>query len=58
LGVVGMVDTTNFDGNTSLAVGACYMPIEVTPDGDRVYVMDVRANIIRVLMIQDQNEKL
>lgn|GEM_PF-2128233 len=58
LGVVGMVDTTNFDGNTSAAAAACYMPIEVTPDGDRVYVMDVRANIIRVLMIQDQNEKL
>lgn len=49
LGFVGWVDTTKFDRGSRLAAMSCYIPIEVSADGDRVYVMDVRANFIRVL---------
>jgi hypothetical protein len=49
LGVVGYVDTTEFDNGSRLAAQTCYIPIEVSPDASRVYVMDVRANLIRVL---------
>lgn len=52
LGVVGLVDTTKFDRGSRLASQSCYIPIEVAPDGERVYVMDVRANIVRVLEIE------
>ena len=49
LGVVGYVDTTEFDRGSRLAAQTCYIPIEVNKDASRVYVMDVRANLIRVL---------
>ena len=49
LGVVGYVDTTEFDRGSKLAAQTCYIPIEVNKDASRVYVMDVRANLIRVL---------
>jgi hypothetical protein len=49
LGVVGYVDTTEFDSGSRLAAQTCYIPIEVNKDASRVYVMDVRANLIRVL---------
>jgi hypothetical protein len=49
LGMVGYVDTTKFDGGSRLAAQSCYIPVEVADDGKRVYVMDVRAQIIRVL---------
>ncbi len=49
LGVVGYVDTTEFDRGSRLAAQTCYIPIEVNMDASRVYVMDVRANLIRVL---------
>jgi len=49
LGLVGYVDTTKFDGGSALAAASCYIPIEVNADASRIYVMDVRAQIIRVL---------
>lgn len=49
LGVVGYVDTTEFDRGSKLAAQTCYIPIEVNKDASRVYVVDVRANLIRVL---------
>lgn len=49
LGLVGYVDTTKFDRGSRLAAMSCYIPVEVSADGDRVYIMDVRANYIRVL---------
>jgi hypothetical protein len=49
LGLVGYVDTTKFDNGSQLAAQSCYIPIEVNHDASRIYVMDVRAAIIRVL---------
>lgn len=49
LGLVGHVDTTKFDQGSSLAAASCYIPVEVNADASRIYVMDVRAHIIRVL---------
>ncbi len=49
LGLVGYVDTTKFDGGSQLAAQSCYIPMEVNHDASRLYVMDVRAHIIRVL---------
>lgn len=49
LGLVGYVDTTKFDNGSALAAQSCYIPIEVNADASRIYVMDVRAHIIRVL---------
>lgn len=50
LGLVGYVDTTKFDRGSRLAAMSCYIPIEVAANEDRIYVMDVRANFIRVLV--------
>jgi hypothetical protein len=49
LGLVGYVDTTKFDNGSMLAAMSCYIPVEVANDSKRIYVMDVRANFIRVL---------
>ena len=49
LGLVGYVDTTKFDNGSQLAAQSCYIPMEVNADASRIYVMDVRAAIIRVL---------
>lgn len=49
LGLVGYVDTTKFDNGSMLAAMSCYIPVEVARDGRRIFVMDVRANFIRVL---------
>ncbi len=49
LGLVGYVDTTVFDRGSRLAAQSCYIPIEVNRDASRIFVMDVRAHIIRVL---------
>ena len=49
LGFVGYVDTTKFDRGSRLAAQSCYIPIEVSKDESRIYVMDVRAHFIRVL---------
>ena len=49
LGLVGYVDTTKFDNGSALAAQSCYIPIEVNADASRIYIMDVRAHIIRVL---------
>lgn len=53
LGVVGYVDTTKFDRGSHLASISCYIPIEVSKDASHIYVMDVRANVIRVLAERD-----
>ena len=55
LGVVGYVDTTIFDRGSRLAAVSCYIPIEVSKDASHIYVMDVRANVIRVL---EEREKV
>ena len=49
LGFVGYVDTTEFDKGSGLASQSCYIPIEVGQDAERIYVMDVRDFIVRVL---------
>ena len=48
-GLVGYVDTTKFDRGSKLASMSCYIPMEVSADRKRIYVLDIRANIIRVL---------
>lgn len=50
LGLVGYVDTTKFDSGGVVAATSCYIPMEVNADASRIYVMDVRAAIIRVLV--------
>lgn len=57
LDFVGYVDTTEFDGGSRLAAQSCYIPIEVNLDASRIYIMDVRAHIIRVLATRDENGK-
>jgi hypothetical protein len=47
--LIGYVDTTKFDQGSRLASMSCYIPVEVAPDGKRIYVMDVRTRVIRVL---------
>ena len=47
--LIGYVDTTKFDRGSRVASLSCYIPVEVGPGGDRIYVMDVRARSIRVL---------
>jgi len=49
LGFVGYIDTTEYDKGSGLASQSCYIPIEVASDEERIYVMDVREHIIRVL---------
>jgi hypothetical protein len=44
------VDTTRFDQGSALAAASCYIPIEVGKDAKRIYIMDVRAFIVRVLV--------
>ena len=55
LGMVGYVDTTKFDRGSRLASQSCYIPVEVNHDASRIYVMDVRAHIIRVLAENAEN---
>ena len=47
--LIGYVDTTKFDRGSRVAAASCYIPVEVSPDGIHIFVMDVRANSIRVL---------
>ena len=49
LGLVGYVGLQRFTRAGGLAASCSNMAIAVTPDGSRVYVMDVKNNIIRVL---------
>ena len=49
LGLVGYVDTTKFDRGNRVAAQSCYIPSEVDKDGNRIYVLDIRKHIIRVL---------
>jgi Ca2+-binding EF-hand superfamily protein len=49
LGLVGYLDVERFTRGGVIAASCCHMPIAVTPDGDRVYVTDVKENTIRVL---------
>ena len=49
LGIVGYLDVAQFTRGSTFASMCCYIPIAVTPDGKRVYVTDVKENIIRVL---------
>ncbi len=47
--LVGYVDTQRFRRGSSMASACSNMALAVTPDGDRVYVMDYQNNRIRVL---------
>ena len=49
LQLIGYVDTTKFDRGSRVAATSCYIPVEMSPEGDRIYVMDVRSHSIRVL---------
>ncbi|MHC4994703.1 MAG: NHL repeat-containing protein, partial [Planctomycetota bacterium] len=52
-GLVGYVDTTKFDRGSRLAAASCYIPVEVSDDGSRIFIMDVRKYFIRVLVRKD-----
>ena len=49
LGLVGYVDTTKFIEGSTLAASTCYIPIEVGDNGDRIFIVDARLGVIRVL---------
>jgi hypothetical protein len=49
LGLVGYVGTTRFTKAGHLAASCSNIAIAVTPSGSRVYVMDYKNNLIRVL---------
>ena len=56
LGLVGYFDTERFSRGGRVASSCCHIPIAVTPDGERVYVTDVKENIIRVLQKSYETE--
>ncbi len=47
--LVGYVDTVEYDDASTLAAQACYIPVEVSLDGRKVFVVDIRWGKIRVL---------
>ena len=49
LDLVGYVDTNRFEHGSGLAASCSNIAIAVTPDGQRVYVMDYKNSMIRVL---------
>jgi len=49
LGLVGYVGVDRFDRAGHFAASCSNIAIAVTPDGSRVYVMDYRNNVVRVL---------
>ena len=49
LGLVGYVGVERFSNAGRLAASCSNIAIAVTPDGERVYVMDFKNNLIRVL---------
>jgi hypothetical protein len=49
LDLVGYVDTDRFEHGSGFAASCSNIAIAVTPDGKRVYVMDYRNSLIRVL---------
>jgi hypothetical protein len=49
LGLVGYVGTHRFERGSGLAASCSNMAIAVTPDAERVFVMDYRSKSIRVL---------
>ncbi len=53
LGLVGYVDVQRFQSAGALAASCSNMALAVTPDGGRVYVMDYKGNMIRVLEKKD-----
>jgi hypothetical protein len=49
LGLVGYVGVDRFQSASQLAASCSNLAIAVTPGGDRVYLVDVKHNLIRVL---------
>lgn len=49
LGLVGYIGVERFTQASGLAASCSNIAIAVTPDGERVYVMDYKQNLIRVL---------
>jgi peroxiredoxin len=49
LGLVGYVGVDRFQSASQLAASCSNLAIAVTPDGDRVYLVDVKHSLIRVL---------
>jgi len=49
LALVGYVGVQRFERAGPLAASCSNMALAVTPDGGRVYVMDYKGNMIRVL---------
>ncbi len=47
LGFVAYVGVKRWTGARS---DSCYIPIEITADGKRMYVMDIRGNVVRVMV--------
>lgn len=53
LGLVGYVGTHRFTRTGGVASSCSNISIAVTPDGSRVYVMDIKNKLIRVLQKKD-----
>ena len=53
LGLLGYTGVERFTRAGSLAASCSNIAIAVTSDGKRVYVMDYKANLIRVLQKKD-----
>jgi sugar lactone lactonase YvrE len=53
LGLAGYIGVERFTNAGRLAASCSNIAIAVTPDGTRVYVMDVKNNLIRVLQKKD-----
>jgi hypothetical protein len=53
LGLVGYVGVDRFQNASQLAASCSNMAIAITPNGDRVYLVDVKHNCIRVLEKKD-----
>ena len=54
LSLVGYVATQRFERAGHLASSCSNIAIAVTPDGNRVYVMDYKNNLVRVLQKEDK----
>lgn len=49
LGLVGYIDTQRYNRGSMMASACSYVPLAVTSDGNRIYVTDVKDNIVRIL---------
>ena len=56
LGLIGYVGTERFNRAGGLASSCSNIAIAVAPDGGKIYVMDYKENLIRVLQKPGQEQ--